>query len=313
MKKIEPSLQALKLLSALASEGKLKRAARRLSMSQSAASHALSALETNLGAALFVRDPNGLKLSETAARLLPHVRKILDGLDAVRAEVSGLAHLQAGALRVAAVPTLAATIVPRLISEYNALYPGIEVSLFEGTDDEVRDWVLTGVAQVGFAALPVAGLKCSELTQDEWLALVPAGDFTRQRKISLTALSQSNFLVSGGGCEPYIEKVFEQAGVEFPSHRTVKQMSTIQAMVAENLGVSLVPSLSVRSVPRGTRTLQLSPRQFRRIGLLQPPDAPALPVVEAWTALTEAHFRQKTVAVTKRLPAKKARRLAFIR
>ncbi|MGD0976264.1 MAG: LysR family transcriptional regulator [Candidatus Korobacteraceae bacterium] len=271
MKKIEPSLQTLKLLAALATEGKLRKAARRLGMSQSAASHALSTLERNLSAALFVRNPNGLRLSETGTHVLPHVRKILDGLDAVRAEVSGLAHLQTGTLRVASVPTLAATIVPRLISEYNALYPGIEVSLFEGTDDEVRDWVLNGVAQVGFAALPVPGLRCQEVTHDEWLALVPAGDFARREKISLAALSRRNFLVSGGGCEPYIQKLFEEAGLDFPSHRTVKQLSTIQAMVAENLGVSLVPSLSVAVLPRGTRSLRLAPRKFRRIGLLHKP------------------------------------------
>jgi len=262
-------------------------------MSQSAASHALGALETNLGATLFVHDPSGLKLSETGARLLPQVRKILDGLDAIRAEISGLAQLQAGALRVAAVPTLAATIAPRLLAEYHSLYPGIEVSLFEGTDDEVCDWVRTGMSHVGFSALPVPELKGTEITQDEWLALVPAHDFAGRTKIGLAALSRRNFLLSGGGCETHIRRLFEEAGLDLPSHRMVKQLSTIEAMVAENLGVSLVPSIALRAAPKGTRTLPLAPRRFRRIGLLQPLDAPALPAVQAWVKLTESRFRKR--------------------
>lgn len=269
MKNPEPSIQALKLLAAVAAEGGLTTAARRLGLSQSGASHALHSLETSLGGTLFVHDPKGLKLSDAGARVLRHVHSILDALEAVRAEMSGLRQMQKGTLRIAAVPTLAATVVPRLMARYHTLYPGIDVFLLEGTDDEVRDWVLAGTAQVGFAALPVPGLHGTELMQDEWLALVPANEFRGRRTISLAGLSRRPFLMSGGGCEPHIRRLFEDAAIECPSHQTVKQLGTIFTMVAGRLGVSVVPSIAVQTAPRGTRILPLAPRRFRRIGRTQ--------------------------------------------
>ena len=254
MNKIEStSLQAYKLFSVIAEVGKLTKAARRLKMSQSGASHALKALETSLGVELFKRDREGLTLSETGTRLLPRVRNLLRDLDAICEEVSALANLQKGILRIAAVPSFAATVLPQIIRRFGKSYPGIEVSLFEGTDDEVREWVATGVTHIGFAALPVSGVECEEITQDEWLALVPASSFARKHQISLRELSRYKFLMSGGGCEPHIERLFDGAGVHTPAYTPVKQLATIGAMVAEGLGVSVVPSLACRGSINGAR------------------------------------------------------------
>jgi DNA-binding transcriptional LysR family regulator len=71
--------------------------------------------------------------------------------------------------------------------------------------------------------LPVPGLKGRESTRDKWLVLVPRGDFAGQE--------------------------------ELPAHQMVKQVSTIHAMVAEGLGVSVVPAFEVQNAPKGVRTL----------------------------------------------------------
>ena len=103
------------------------------------------------------RDRNGLRLSEGGRRLIPHVNQAIRSLDAMREEVSQLAGTREGTLRIAAVPSLAGTWVPRLIRDFYTKFPGVEVGLFEGTDDEVSEWVVNGVAHAGFAALPVKG------------------------------------------------------------------------------------------------------------------------------------------------------------
>jgi DNA-binding transcriptional LysR family regulator len=238
-----------------------------------------------LGAPLVVRSARGLQLSELGSRLLPHVQQALAAVDAMRDELGGFAGLSNGSLRISAVPSIAGTILPKLIREFNARYPGIEVSLFEGTDIEVAEWVRNRVAQVGFAALPIAGLNSKEIARDEWLAVVPAADAAGQDRITLKALARRRFILSGGGCEVHIARLFEEAGVEPVAHLSVKELTTIHAMVAEGLGVSILPELAVRKQSRGIRTLKLSPRRFRRIGLLQPNSASATPSVQAWLAL----------------------------
>jgi DNA-binding transcriptional LysR family regulator len=291
MKKFEPSIPAMRLVLEIVKMGKLTTAASRLRISQSGASHALKVLESQVGATIFVRNREGLHLSEAGRRLLPYIEQALTDLDAIHAEAAGLSQLKSGDLRVAAVPSLLATMLPPLLKNYGIRFPGIDLSIFEGTDDEVRTWVLSGLAHVGFAALPVEGVCGEKIAQDEWLALVPRDMFPGESGITLRELVRHRFLMSGGGCETHIQRLFAVAHLEIPSHLTVKQLPTIQAMVAEKLGVSLVPSLSVKNQHRGSRTLFLKPRRFRQIGMLRATDGPSTPALEAWVALTRSHLR----------------------
>src|SRR5215471_17554183 len=105
VKHLEPSLQQLKLLLAISEHKGLVRAARRMRLSQSAASHALVALEKNVGVNLVTRNRGTLQLTDSGNRLLPHVRQICASVNAIRAEISGVCGLQTGSLRLASVPS----------------------------------------------------------------------------------------------------------------------------------------------------------------------------------------------------------------
>ncbi len=292
MTSFEPSIPALRLVLKIVETGKLTSAASLLHISQSGASHALKTLESQLGAELFVREWEGLRLSEAGQRLLPRIEAALDSLETIRTETAGFGEARTGSLRIAAVPSLLATILPPVLREYTVLFPAIELSIFEGTDDEVRGWVASGIAHAGFAALPVEGVATEEIERDEWLALVPARKAGRAASITLRELARHKFLMSGGGCERHIERIFSAAGIDIPNPMPVKQLATIEAMVAQDLGVSLVPSLSIGKV-RGCRALRLKPRLFRKIGMLTPPNSAATPALEAWRALVRTKLKRR--------------------
>lgn len=291
----------MRLVMEIVKTGKLTTAASRLRMSQSGASHALRTLECQVGATLFVREWEGLRLSEAGQRLLPHIERAIVNLDAIRAEAAGLSELKTGNLRVAAVPSLLATILPPMLREYAARFPGIELSIFEGTDDEVRAWILSGMVHVGFAALPVEGVSGEEVAQDEWLALVPGKMLPGKTSITLRELARHQFLMSGGGCESHIQRMFSSARISLPDHLTVKQLPTIQAMVAEELGVSLVPSLSIVNLHAGSHAVRLKPRQFRRIGMLRSIGGDTRPALDAWLTLTRSHLK-RSIASQRKTP-----------
>ena len=287
MKYFEPSLAALRLVPKIVQTGRLTQAASELHMSQSAASHALSSLESLIRSRLFVREHEGLRLSEAGQRLLPLIEDALSAIERIRAEAMGLAAFETGNLRVAAVPSLLSTILPPILREYGARYPGIELSIFEGTDDEVHAWTRSGVTHVGFAALPIEGVTAKEVARDEWLGLVPAGAFQDRTSITLKELAKNKFLISGGGCERHIQRIFASAKVAIRETMLVKEMSTIHAMVAENLGVSLIPRLSwINS--GACRALPLRPRLYRQIGMIRPTNHIDTPPVTAWEALIRA-------------------------
>ena len=179
--------------------------------------------------------------AKTGQRLAPLIEAALSSLDRIRAEAAGLPRLETGNLRIAAVPSLLGTILPSILREYANRYPGVELSIFEGTDDEVHAWIRSGVANIGFAALPINGVESEEIARDEWLALIPEKAYTGKATITLRELARQKFLMSGGGCQRHILQLFASAGVAMTQPMMVKQMPTIQAMVAKELGVSLVP------------------------------------------------------------------------
>jgi DNA-binding transcriptional LysR family regulator len=290
MKYFEPSLAALRLIPKIVQTGRLTKAANELHMSQSAASHALSSLESQLSCRLFVRVHEGLQLSEAGQRLLPLIEHALSTIERIRAEAVSLTPFETGNLRVAAVPSLLSTILPPILREYGARYPGIDLSIFEGTDDEVHAWIKSGVTHVGFAALPIEGVEAEEVMRDEWLALVPASGFQDRTSITLKELGKNKFLISGGGCERHIQRIFALANVAIRETMVVKEMSTIHAMVAESLGVSLIPRLSLLN-SGACRSLSLRPRLYRQIGMIRSTNHLDTPPLAAWEKLIRARLK----------------------
>jgi DNA-binding transcriptional LysR family regulator len=291
MKYFEPSISSLQLVATILQLGKLTSAADELHMSQSAASHALKSLESRLGSQLFRREREGLRLTQAGQRLCPLIEAALSSLERIRVEAAGLPALETGNLRIAAVASLLGTILPPILREFASCYPGVELSIFEGTDDEVHMWIRSGVAHIGFAALPVDGLESEEIAGDEWLALVPGKAFPGKTSITLRELARQKFLMSGGGCERHILRIFASAGIAITEPMMVKQMPTIHAMVAEELGVSLIPRLSFAG-GRDCRTLPLKPRLFRHIGMIRSRSYMPIPATEAWLSLVRTRLRK---------------------
>jgi DNA-binding transcriptional LysR family regulator len=307
MKYFEPSVSSLRLVATILHLGKLTSAADELHMSQSAASHALKSLESQLGSQLFRREREGLRLTEAGQQLCPLIEAALSSLERIRIGAAGLPALETGNLRIAAVASLLGTILPPILREFANRYPGVELSIFEGTDDEVHMWIRSGVAHIGFAALPVDGVESEEIARDEWLALVPEKAFPGKTSITLRELALPKFLMSGGGCERHILRIFASAGIAITESMMVKQMPTIHAMVAEELGVSLIPHLSFAG-GRACRTLPLKPRLFRHIGMIRSTSYVPIPATEAWLSLVRTRMRQPSKVPS--MPSAANRRIA---
>jgi DNA-binding transcriptional LysR family regulator len=285
MQRLEPPIRTLRLLQVIAEGHGLVQAADKIGMSQSAASHAIAALERSFGVQLFARNSGQLRLSRIGEQILPYVRQILGSLDAITEELISESGLQTGTLRIAIVPSIGSSVIPALLREFAKLYPGIDVSLLEGTDHEVAEWVRQKMSHCGFAALPVAMVNTEPIGKDEWMAIVPANRFEVPNQIKLERLARHRFLLSGGGCEDHIYRLFEEAQVPLSNHLLVRQMDTLQAMVAEGLGVSLVPSLTLIRKPRNIRAIRLVPRQYRTVGILLPTDAVPSLALSRWLDL----------------------------
>ena len=169
------NLPQLRALVAVADTGSITAAAARLGLTQSGASQAVAALDEQLGVRLITRGRRGAVPTAVGERVVEHAREVLAGLDAVRRAADAARGLERGRLRLAAFPTIFATLLPPLLRRFRTLHPGVEVVALEAGDDEMAAWLVAGTVDVGVAMDPAPGEAAAPLGRDEWVAVVPAG------------------------------------------------------------------------------------------------------------------------------------------
>ena len=127
----------LKVLSEVARQGSFSAAADELSYTQSAVSQQIAALEAETGMTLLERRPRGVRLTNAGRTLVEHTEGILTRLRAAEEELSEIAGLRGGELRMASFPTAGATLMPVAIAGFREAYPEVRLTLAEGEPEEI--------------------------------------------------------------------------------------------------------------------------------------------------------------------------------
>src|SRR5919206_1849585 len=140
--------------------GSFSRAAEELSLTQPAVSQQILSLERQLGTRLIDRGPGGLDLTAAGALLLRHADAVSGRLRLATEQLGALVAEERRQLAVGAFPSAIATIVPEALVRMKATEPDLEVSVSEGTQEDlvaaVRDGTLHIAVLFQDAAAPRA-------------------------------------------------------------------------------------------------------------------------------------------------------------
>lgn len=273
----------LRILVTVIEQGGFTPAAGHLGMTQPAVSRAIGALESELGTPLIARGRNGIALTEAGRRAVEHARAALRHHDLLKSAVAEVGGRVTGTLRVASFPSVTARLLPSRLRAFTDRYPHVTTRLFEGTDQEVRDWLEQGAAEVAVVTLPAAGFHTVPLAEDEMVAVLPAEHHLAARSsVSLKALSGERFVLSTGGCEPIIAAAARSAGASLNVAFEAREIATVLAMVEGGLGVSVVPTLALPAEPGGLAVRPLDPPVPRLLGLAVRTLAGASPAARAF-------------------------------
>ncbi|MBT2466854.1 LysR family transcriptional regulator [Streptomyces sp. ISL-66] len=180
-----PDLGAMELLLAVARVGSLSGAARRLGITQPAASSRIRAMETRLGVALVDRSPRGSTLTREGALVTDWARRVVEAAEAFDAGAQALRGRRDSRLRVAASMTIAEYLLPGWLIALRGQRPGTAVSLHAGNSATVAERVLAHEADLGFVeGLSVPeGLDAVVIAQDRLVvAVAPGHPWARRSK-----------------------------------------------------------------------------------------------------------------------------------
>ena len=283
MKRFHITLAQIQAFATVAEVGSFTLAGEQLGMTQSAVSHAVAALEKELQVSLLERDRNGIFLTEIGRQTLMQAQEMLAAAERIRQYASAVVGLETGKVRVGSFSSVSARFLPGLLRKFRHRYPGIEVVLLEGTDDEVRECLQPRAVDVGVVVLPAEEFATLSIAQDEFLAVVPHSHrLVREQQIPIRELSQEPFIMSKAGCKPAFEAMFQKAKITPKIQFEVIDLGTIFAMVREGMGVTIVPEMALPSDCSGLHVISLKPNQFRHLAFAVPSLETAPPAVTSF-------------------------------
>lgn len=131
------NLKALKCCVEIARLGSFTQAARAMHIAQPALSMAVTRLENELGVVLFNRAGRQVTVTAEGHAFLARVDRALLELDLARQELSDMADLQRGEIRLGVPPMFGINYMPELLSAFRQAHPGVVMSVFEGSAEEI--------------------------------------------------------------------------------------------------------------------------------------------------------------------------------
>lgn len=271
------NLMHWRMVVAVADTGNITRAAERVGMTQSGASQALALIEETLGVQLFSRENRQTLPTAIGLPVIEQARTMLGALENIRSTVDAARDVQRGSIRLASFPMVLATFLPPLLRQFNRLYPGIQVVALEVSDDEVETLLEAGLVDVGVVLNPASGRSVGRsvgrLGRDAWVAVLPGGHpLARgciEDGISLAQLVAQPFVLATGGCSTNARSLAADAGLQLLDVRAeVREWSSAFTLVRENIGVTLVPEMTLPANRQGLRVVPLTPRIDREFALV---------------------------------------------
>ena len=151
------TLFSYEIFDAVARQGSFNKAAQQLHLTPSAISHAIAVMEAELGFTLFNRGKNGVTMTSYGASLYPSIRAVLNSDEALQQSIARLNGLEKGKVKLGAFNSICSGLLPSILKGFMAHYPQIEVEVYQGTYDDVKEWLRTGQVDIAiglFSFLP---------------------------------------------------------------------------------------------------------------------------------------------------------------
>ena len=278
-------ISQLRTLVAVADHSNFSEAALQLEISQSAVSHAIAALETELGVILFHRGRNGADLTSVGEQLISPARQVLDLLQKMATEANRAKGLKGGNVRLVAFRSAASHILPALIAQFRRQFPLIKVSIIDVDEHfEIESMLRSGQGDIGIVDLPCSEeFETWEIYEDEYVVLLSRDLKLNQTRLTWKQLATYPLIVSvKNSCSLKIRKYLERSPETLNIAYEIREDSTLVGMAMQGLGAAILPKLAAKPVPSELQVYSLPVPLERSIKAAVLKDALHTPAVFAF-------------------------------
>ena len=252
------TLDQLRTFIAVVDEGSFSSAGRKLRRVQSAVSHSMANLETNLGVKLWDRSTRIPKLTAEGSVLLSNARRVCSDVDALRHASEALMSGLEPSVSLAVDAILPVRALVDLCREFALKFPTVQLSLHTDTLSAVSARVLDGTCHIGVVgpAAQAQGLERHHLTVVRMIPVVASGHPLARKRGKLKTPELAEFvhivLSERGGTAPT-----EDQGVLSSNCWRVADLGTKHALLLGGLGWGNMPEHMVKEDLASGRLVRL--------------------------------------------------------
>ncbi|WP_068311178.1 LysR family transcriptional regulator [Polycladidibacter hongkongensis] len=239
-------IEMLRCFVAVARTGNLSDAAEILGRTPSALSMMLKQLEDNLGQSLFETDRKN-RLSALGAFVLEQAERELQQFDGMVQDIVNFAKAKSGKVRLAAVPSVANTILPGVIARFLSMHPDVHLELWDMDSPSIlrelaKDRVDFGIAST--QGYPTA-FHCQPLFSDRFGILChrSSGLLLKRQNLSWEDLRQERLIANNLSQSiqvPACQQLHSDAGLR------VHNITSLIAMIRNKVGIAILPETTAQ-------------------------------------------------------------------
>ena len=224
-------------------------AARRIHVSQPAASRLISDLEHQVGYPLFVRSKKRLTPTPEALTLFEEVERSFIGLETIAEAAREIGTYRRGTLHIAGMPALALEFLPSIIGSFCQERPDISVALQIRSSQKVAECIASQQYDLGFAEISVnhPSVSAELLLTAPQVAILPTDHRLLEKQVLTPADMRGEPFISLGMGYPTrqkIDAVFEAAGVERKLQVETQLSLAAGHLVASGIGIALIDPIT---------------------------------------------------------------------
>ena len=240
------TLRQLKYFVTTVECGSVAEASRKLYIAQPSISTAIKGLEESFGVQLFIRHhAQGVSLTPSGARFYRKAQELLRMAKEFEQNALADNDIIAGQIDIGCFETVAPLYLPRLIAGFNALYPGVEIRIRDGEQQELVQGLTSG--SFDLAILYDHDLDGTIETQELMppqrpYALLPADHrFAQQAQVSLRDLAlEPMILLDVLPSRTYFVSLFEELGLTPHIAFSSPSIEMVRGMVGQGFGFSVL-------------------------------------------------------------------------
>lgn len=240
------TLRQLRYFVTTVESGSVAEASRKLYIAQPSISTAIKGLEESFGVQLFIRHhaqgvsltPSGTRFYEKALELLRVAREF---------EQNALADndIVAGQIDIGCFETVAPLYLPQLIAGFRALYPGVDIRIRDGEQQELVQGLTAGTFDLAFLydhELDSTIVTEPLMAPQKPYALLPEHHrFARQAQVSLRDLClEPMILLDVQPSRTYFVSLFHELGLTPNIVFSSPSIEMVRGMVGQGFGFSLL-------------------------------------------------------------------------